>query len=412
MISAPLHEDRKNVDGTMAESAERKRIALVFPLAVPHLAEFVEGVVDYSKAYANWTFTTSPAWSGGFPETFAMSMKSLRGWHGAGAIAVITEEQDAHVARGLDFPVVNLSGTMKDRCGIPRVMVDHEEIGRVAARHFLAKGFKRFAYYGAGHMYYGELRQIGFSKVLAEAGYELDHVFHAAARIDPDMPWIETLDQLGEWLAKLPKPIALLAVNDYRACLVVEQCQRMGLHIPQQIALLGVDNDNVICEHCHPPLSSVSRNGRQVGYRAAELLDALIAGETPDTEDILVPPGAVVQRDSTDIMAIEHPHVAAAVQLIHDNLGRPHGVNDLLRELGISRRFLERHFREELGCSPHEYLTQRRIEKAKRLLKHRSDLSIQEIAAACGQTDPRNFRRSFQRVTGVLPSEYRENAAE
>jgi LacI family transcriptional regulator len=376
------------------------------------LADFVEGVVDYSKAGANWTFTTSPAWSGGFPETFAMSMKSLRGWHGDGAIAVITREQDAEVARDLGFPVVNLAGTMKDRCGVARVMVDHEEIGRVAARHFLAKGFRRFAYYGAGDTYYGELRQTGFSNVLREAGYDLDHVFHAPARTDPDMPWIETLDQLGEWLSGLPKPIAVLAVNDYRACLVVEQCERMAIRIPQQVALLGVDDDNVICEHCHPPLSSVSRNGRQVGYQAAALLDRLIRKETPPEDEILVAPGTVVQRDSTDVMATEHPHVAAAVQLIHDNLGRSFGVNNLLRELGVSRRFLERHFRQELGCSPHEYLTQQRIEKAKRLIEHRSDLSIQEIATACGQSDPRNFRRSFQRLTGLLPSEFRERVAE
>ena len=381
-------------------------------MAVPHLADLVEGVVDYSKAGANWTFTTSPAWSGGFPETFAMSMKSLRGWHGDGAIAVLTQEQDISVARELNFPVVNLSGTMRDRCGAPRVMVDHEEIGCVAARHLLAKGFRHFAYYGAGDTYYGELRQIGFSRVLKEAGYNLDQVFHAPARTDPDMPWIETLDQLGEWLAGLPKPTALLAVNDYRACLVVEQCQRMGIRIPRQIALLGVDNDNVICEHCHPPLSSVARNGRQVGYQAALLLDTLIEGTTPPGSDILVPPGSVIQRDSTDIIAIENPHVAAAVQLIHDNLGRPYGINNLIRKLGISRRFLERHFREELDCTPHEYLTQRRIEKAKRLLERHGDLSIQQVATACGQSDPRNFRRSFRRLTGMLPSEYRERATE
>ena len=396
----------------MPQTAKRKRIALVFPLAVPHLANFVEGVVDYSKAGEEWTFTTSPAWSGGFPETFAISMKSLRGWHGDGVIAVITQEADAQVARELPFPVVNLSGTMKDRCGVPRVMVDHEEIGCVAARHFLAKGFRRFAYYGVADTYYGELRQLGFSRVLKESGYDLDQVFLTPARTDPDMPWIDTLDQLGEWLADLPKPIALLAVNDYRACLVVEQCQRMGIHIPQQIALLGVDDDNVICEHCHPSLSSVSRNGRQVGYQAATLLGSLINGAPPPQSDILVTPGIVIQRDSTHITAIENPHVAAAVQLIHDNLGRSFGVNNLLRELGISRRFLERHFRQELGCSPHEYLTQQRIEKAKRLLLRRTDLSIHEIATACGQADPRNFRRSFQRLTGMLPSEYRERTSE
>lgn len=396
----------------MPQTAQRKRIALVFPLAVPHLANFVEGVVDYSKAGAEWTFTTSPAWSGGFPETFAISMKSLRGWHGDGVIAVITQEADALVARELPFPVVNLSGTMKDPCGVPRVMVDHEEIGGVAARHFLAKGFRRFAYYGVADTYYGESRQVGFSRVLKEAGYDLDHAFLTPARTDPDMPWIDTLDQLGKWLADLPKPIALLAVNDYRACLVVEQCQRMGIRIPQQIALLGVDDDNVICEHCHPPLSSVSRNGRLVGYQAATLLGDLINGATPPQNDILVASGAVIQRDSTDVTAIENSQVAAAVQLIHDNLGQSFGVNSLLRELGISRRFLERHFRQELGCSPHEYLTRQRIEKAKRLLQRRTNLSIHEIATACGQADPRNFRRSFLRLTGMLPSEYREQASE
>ena len=203
----------------------------------------------------------------------------------------------------------------------------------------------------------------------------------------------------------------MLAVNDYRACVVVEQCQRMGVRIPHEIAILGVDDDDVICTHCHPSLSSVSRNGRRVGYKAAALLDTLIGGAEAPERDTLVPPGQVIQRDSTDIMPIKHPIVAAAIQLIHDNLENAYGVNSLLRELGVSRRFLERHFRAELACSPHEYLTRRRIEKAKRLLEQRDGLSIQQIALACGQSDPRNFRRLFQRVTGMLPSEYRVRAA-
>lgn len=395
----------------MTQDTGRKRIALLFPMAVPHLADFLEGVVEYAQGNASWTFTTSPAWTGGFPETFAMSLESLRGWHGDGAIAVVTQEKEVRLADELPFPVVNLSGTLKEGSGVPRVMVDQEAIGRVAAKHFLGKGFKRFAYYGISGVRYGRLRQEGFSKVLHAAGYDLTAVFEAPSRTDANMPWIDTLDELAEWLAKLEKPTAMLAINDYRACVVVEQCQRMGISIPHEIALLGVDDDNVICTHCHPSLSSVSRNGRRVGYKAAALLDALIGGARPPESDILVSPGPVIQRDSTDIMPIKHPIVAAAIQLIHDNLENTYGVNILLRELGVSRRLLERHFREELNCSPHEYLTRRRIEKAKRLLEHPDGLSIQQIAEACGQSDPRNFRRLFQRITGMLPSEYRTRAA-
>ena len=178
--------------------------------------------------------------------------------------------------------------------------------------------------------------------------------------------------------------------------------------MPDELALIGVNNDSIACEFCQPPLSSVSRNAEQVGYQAAALLDRLMAGEAPPTSDILIPPDGVVQRRSTDVVAIDDPEVEAAVRYMCEHLSEPLKIEELARQQGISRRWLEHAFRRKLGKTPHLYLNFLRIRRARELLLREPKPTLLAVARECGFSDAKRLRLAFTRIVGVGPNQYRQ----
>ena len=387
-----------------------KHVALAFPLAVPYLALFMRGVTDYARQHGTWTFSVSPAVSGPFPETLAMPVRSLRDWPGDGVIATITTPEEAEEAKRLEIPVVNLAGTLRD-CELPRVMVDQKAIGRLAAEHLLDCGLRQFVYLGLQDVWYSQLRRDGFAERIAEAGGELQ-VYETPCRTDPCQSWQSGLEEIDRCLNKIYPPVGILAVHDYRARLLVEECMRLGLAVPSDVAIIGVDNDDIVCEFCQPPLSSVSRSGYQVGYQAAQLLDRLMAGQPAPETDLLVPPDGVVKRKSTDLIAVHDPHVATAVRFIQDHLDESFGVERLLRLLPISRRRLENLFKENLGRTPYDYLCYVRIRRAKELLQGSKKMSMADIAESCGFPNKQRFQLVFTRLVGQTPTVYRRELGE
>ena len=391
----------------MSNAKRVKHVALAFPVAVPHLALIMQGVTDYARQHGGWTFSASPAASEGFPETLAMELQSLRGWRVHGAIAVITSAAQARAARALDFPVVNLAATLRS-CGLPSVMVDHEAVGRMAAEHLLECGFRRLAFYGIRSAWYGELRRRGFVARCEQAGAKC-FVLETKHRRRASQPWRQELERLDRWMKSLPTSVGLLAVNDYCARLVVDECHRLGLSVPDDVAVLGVDNDLTICEFCQPQLSSVSRSGWRVGYEAAAMLDRLMSGEKPPDDNLLVAPDGVVTRRSTDVMAFDDPRMNTLVQYIRDHLDEPFGVERLLRVVAMSRRWLQQRFRRHLHCTPQDYLCKMRIERAAQLLRRNEKMKIAEVAQASGFESDQHFRQVFRRLMGITPREYRRN---
>lgn len=383
----------------------RKHVALAVPSAVPYLALFTRGVVNYAREHGDWTISSSPAVEGPFPETLAMPMRSLRDWPGDGVIGAITTQEEVREAKQLGIPVVSMAGTLR-HCDLPRVMVDHYAIGRLAADHLLDRGLRRFVYLGLKDVWYSELRRDGFAERIAEAGGRLS-VYETSCRTDPCRSWQSGIQEIDRCLEGIVPPTGVLAVHDYRARLLVDECARLGLTVPNDVAVIGVDNDDVVCDFCQPPLSSVSRSGYQVGYECAALLDRLMAGEPAPKEDLLIPPDGVVKRKSTDLVAVHDPHVSAAVRYIQEHLGEPFGVEKLLQLLPVSRRRLENLFKESLGRTPYDFLCHVRVNRAKELLAGPEKISMAEITRRCGFPNTQRFRLVFTRLVGKTPTAYR-----
>ncbi|MDZ7617526.1 MAG: DNA-binding transcriptional regulator [Patescibacteria group bacterium] len=384
----------------------KRRVALAYPVAVPWMALFMRGVADYGDRHGGWTILTSPPTLAG-AEQFAISIRTLRGWRGDGIIAAIGSPEEARMARRLRTPVVNFGGALAE-CGLPRVMVDHYAIGRLAAEHLLDRGFRRLAYCGIEGPLYSRLRAEGFARAACLAGASCS-ALQVPSRFQTHATWQKYMAPLERWLRGLKPPVGLLVVDDYRARVIVELCQALGLRVSRDVAVVGVDNDSTVCDFCRPSLTSVSRSAWKNGYEAAAMLDTLMAGEPPSNCEVLIAPDGVVARQSTATMVLDEPHVAAAVQFMCDHLGEPLGIDQVVGKAAISRRQLELRFRKVLHCTPLEYLSRLRVEHAKDLLARPDHVKLETVAKACGLGSTERLRLVFQRVVGQTPTEYRQH---
>lgn len=219
-------------------------------------------------------------------------------------------------------------------------------------------------------------------------------------------PWEREQEEIGRWLQSLPRPVGLMACNDMRGQHVLDACLRVNIAVPEELAVIGVDDDSVLCNLCHPPLSSIVPNAQRVGYEAAALLDRMMSGQTPPTEPLLIPPMGVTIRQSTDVLAIDDPIVAAAVRFIRERACQGCGMKDLLRHVPMSRSLLERRFRQHLGRSPQAEIRAVQLKRVKQLLAE-SDLSLDQIAGLAGYAHPEYMSVVFKRETGQTPGQYR-----
>jgi LacI family transcriptional regulator len=382
-----------------------RRIALAFPASQAHLHAVVRGIVDYTQQYERWLVMTSV-------EAATLHIESLAGWRGDGVIAIVTTDAEAKAAQRLQrtgVPVVTFSGSLKDP-GIPKVLVDNRQIGRLAADHLMARGFRRFGFYGVGGREYAILRARAFlARVQDGGGQATEH--WAEGNQDEVRPWQHGFDELEKWLESLEKPVGVFAMNDFRARLVIDACSMHRLRIPEDVGLVGVDNNQVVCEFSDPPLTSVQCDWRRLGFECARLLDRLMRGKTPPEEEVLVPALGVVRRESTDVTHTDDARVAQAVDYLREHLGEVFGVERLVTVTGVSRRSLEEAFQREFKCSPYRFLSQTRVDRAKELLSLREKLKLSEVARRCGFPHARGLRETFQRLEGVSPTEFETKAS-
>jgi len=293
----------------------------------------------------------------------------------------------------------------------PVVAVDAVSVGRAAAEHLLECRLEHFGFYGHFPDYsVSKARLTGFEEVLKQAGFSC-HLCPARPTSSAERASHEHRPEVIQWLRELPKPVGVLGFDDTHAHDLAEACLEAGIDVPNQVAIVGINNDHLLCESAWPPLSSVDADFSRLGYLAAGLIERLLAGEVlPDEERlVLLQPQSVVQRQSTNTLAIDDPDLAAALRFIREHACAPCSINDVLRAVPVGRRWLERQFAARLGRSPHDEILRVRIEAAERLLR-KSEFKVLDIAGRCGFRDLRSFYRTFTQLTGSTPAAYRQAA--
>jgi LacI family transcriptional regulator len=224
--------------------------------------------------------------------------------------------------------------------------------------------------------------------------------------------WRDQQRKLVQWLERLPKPVGLFAVTDYRARQALDACRQVGLRVPQQVAVIGVDNEEVICAHVQPRLTSVARNNRQEGYQAAAMLDQLLRRKPLPKMEESIPPLGVVVRESTETVAFQDPRLCDAIDYLNENLASPLGVQELASHVGVSRRWMEYAFREALGQSPYQYIRRRRLKLAQQLLEKDARAKIYEVARQTGFSSAKQFSMAFSQEFGSSPREYQRTRSQ
>jgi len=331
---------------------------------------------------------------------------SPRGVECDGMLVFHSEQADLKsVARKLAAicPTVLVSG-MKPIIAAPLVHEDNVAVGRVAAEHFLARGFRQFFWLSNDSRQVSRDRRVGFLSVLHEAGMPCRCIEWQAT---DGRQWRENSRWVARQLNSIPRPFALFALDDPTAVDTIEICRDHNIRVPEDAAVLGVGNDSMICDFSSVPLSSIDLGWDEIVYRAAELLEGLISRRHSAPVPLVFPPSHTVTRTSTDILAVSHPYLASALQFVREHFCEPISVRDVARAVGVTRRTLEGYFRRHLRVGLAEEIRRRRLDYARDLLL-KTDLSIEEIARHTGFEHGISLTKIFKRVAGTQPARFRE----
>lgn len=378
-----------------------RRVAVVCNLTRPYDRRIIRGIAHYMHEVGTWSLYAE--------EDPLQKLPDLACWDGEGLIVDFDDRRVAAAVRGVDVPVVGIGGGYgwyDPASKIPYLVTDNATIGTMAAEHLLECGLRQFAFCGFPRTRvngWSAERAEAFAACVAQRGCTCSIYTgtQASAR-----RWSDMQQGLVRWLQTLDYPLGLMACNDARARHVLEACRTVGLRVPDDVALIGVDNDEIMCELARPPLSSIEQGTFQMGYEAAALLDRLLAGRRPRQKRYLIPPERLVARQSTDVLAVEDPDVAAAVRFIRAHACEGIGLADVLEQVSVSCSSLEKRFRKYLGRTIHSEIQRVRIEQVKQLLDTTS-LSIQQIMRRAGFNYVQYMTTLFRQTTGYTPAEYR-----
>ncbi|MDO5580457.1 MAG: DNA-binding transcriptional regulator [Planctomycetia bacterium] len=336
----------------------------------------------------------------------------IREWEGDGMIVRTTSLKVARELEKFRCPIVELGGD--DLHTIREVQNDNVLIAQMAADHLLGLGFRHFGFYSFGEIAWIRERRDAFQDCIEKEGYSVQQFSQAARRRDYIHPlWTLQFEKdLGDWLLRLPKPIAIWAASDRQAVHIQERCLRLQIDIPEEIALLGTDDDPILCGSLTPPLSSIRTDTVRIGYEAAALLDRRMKKlDLPEDLPIRIPPVALVARQSTDITSVEDPDIREALGIIRERAVYGLSVSELAKVLCLSENTIRRRFIKYLGRTPDQEMKRIRIERAKELLSE-TDLGLAEITELTGFGAPEYFAKSFLKETGLTPYQFRKKMKE
>lgn len=375
-----------------------RRVALLIETSNAYARGLLHGVVSYVREHGPWSIRLAEHGRGDVPPAW------LADWDGEGVIARIENPAIARAVKRVKIPVVDVSAARLVP-GLPWLETDDGAIAVLAAQHLLERGFKNFGFCGDPRFNWSNWRCDRYVGYLAERGLGCD-VFN------PKSPHVadeeSEIEEIADWIATLPVPVGIFACYDFRGRQVLDACRRRGIAVPERVAVIGVDNDELLCNLATPPLTSVIPNTHRTGYEAAALLDRLMSGRKskPKPDSYLIEPLGIATRQSTDVLAIEDANVARALRFIREHACEGIRVKDVLRAVPQSRRVLETRFQKLIGRTPHDEILRVQLDRARSLLAE-TDLPLALIAERAGFSHAEYLSVVFKKHLGMPPSRFR-----
>lgn len=390
------------------------KVILVIETSRVYGRRLLRGIAKYSRIHGPWAFYREhpkpdfymePGFFGKSTDK-ERALSYLENWDADGIITREPKKVQQMIADGL--PTIVTINLEEPIAGLPSIITDEVETGKMAAEHLFNHGYKHFAYCGFDNMFWSRIRGESFGKRVTEMGFETHFYKRPQSKIHSIK---EEQAAIADWLKSLPQPVGLMACNDDCGQHVIEACKIAGVYVPDEVAIIGVDNDDIVCDLSDPPLSSIVLNIESAGYKAAALLDKLMAGEKTVSQTIVVQPTHVVTRQSTDIQVIDDPGVAKAVRFIRQHSKEIIQVDDVVNAVSISRRSLERQFHSVLGRSVLSEVRRARTDVIVQMLME-TDQTVSQIALILGYPSASHIARYFQREKGISPLAYRKKYGE
>lgn len=379
------------------------RLILLTDFTEAFAHNLLRGILEYSKGREPWVVCRMPPsykQANGIPGVLEWAKK----WEADAIIAQFDDTDEVELFR--QNGIIALAQDFKSRFSvIPNITSRYKQTGQMAADFFLQKGFRNFAFYGYKDAVWSEERCMGFRDRIVEKGF--GDCFFEYQKQSLENLWYYESEPVANWIKSLPRPVALMACDDTQGNKIMELCRVLGIKIPEEVAVLGVDNDEIICGLSDPPLSSVNLNIVKGGYEAARLIERLLRDKDAISEDVVIQPVTIVNRLSTDIYATDNPVILTALKYIHQNLVNKISVEDIVRQVPLSRRLLEIRFKQVTGQPIYQYISNLRMERFAQLLLANTE-PVADLAVQVGLADAKNLARQFKEWKGCTPVEYRK----
>jgi LacI family transcriptional regulator len=389
---------------TLERRAEIPRVALLIETSRSYGRDLLVGIAQYVRSHGPWAIEFQEG------DPTEQLPDWFKNWHGDGVIARVKTQEMAKIILKKNLPTVDLY------CELPQLKMaslrsDETMVGQLAAQHLLERGFQHFAFSGFNGVEWSNRRGNSFKQYIAEAGFPC-HAFENPRppalinSVEYEEHGLKYETQLANWILSLPKPIGLMACNDARARQILRACRDQALSVPDEVAVIGVDKDEVLCELSDLPVSSVILNTQRIGYEAAALIDQMMKGEEPSGQTILIEPLGVATRRSTDTLSVEDPNLAKAILFIRDHACEEIKIDQVALFAGLSRSVLQRKFRNTFKKSVHEAIINARLKRASELLVG-TNISMLDVAEKSGFKHCEYMAAVFKSHLRKTPSQFR-----
>jgi LacI family transcriptional regulator len=379
------------------------RVLIISDFTESFSHKLLAGLVDYSRQKEQWIVRRMP------PEYKAQIgipgvIRVAKEWEVDAVVGQFEPTDD--IGLFAENGIVAIAQDYKKKfTTIPNITADYLGTGRMAARFFIERGFRSFGFFGFNDVCWSDERCEGFRREVEEAGF--GDSFYAYRMQEIDMVWYYQRNRLREWLRSIPKPIAIMACDDNQGSNLVEACHSIGIKIPSEVSVMGVDNDESLCSLGSTTLTSIQIDIEKGGRQTAALVERLVADPTAPAEDIVLQPVKIVSRMSTAAFATDDQQILKALLFIHKNALKKISVSDVMAEAALSRRLLERRFKDVTGKTLYEYITDQKLKYFAEQLAD-TDEQVINIALSMGEIDTKSISRRFKQLYGCTPVEWRE----